>query len=83
MSNSLSIDSDSTYDSRNRSVLLAIHVPKDAQAVCVGILSKKPEQNEILIARDSTFKYKKFSVIKDEKHGNENLKVDGNMQVQK
>lgn len=67
MSASLSIDPDLAYDSKKRSVLLAIHVPKDAQAVCVGILSKKPGQDEILMARNSTFQYKNFSILKDEK----------------
>ncbi|WP_420972457.1 ADP-ribosyltransferase [Bacillus thuringiensis] len=68
MSTSMSKDPSPTYDGKGRPILLKITVPKDAHAVFIGREASNPKfqnQQEILLPRDSTFKYGNISETED------------------
>ncbi|MED2778109.1 ADP-ribosyltransferase, partial [Bacillus thuringiensis] len=75
MSTSLAKDPDKSFSGNRYNILLVVHIPKGTHAAYVANMTKYPEQLELLLQRGYTFKYDKFSVIKDEKF-QESLRVD-------
>ncbi|MGR5965258.1 ADP-ribosyltransferase [Bacillus cereus] len=80
MSTSLSQDPSREYGPERYNILLKIHIPKGTHAAYIESISRKKEQLELLIKRGYTFKYEKFSVIKDAK-GRESLMVEISLQT--
>ncbi|HDR6248283.1 TPA: ADP-ribosyltransferase [Bacillus cereus] len=80
MSTSLAKDPHKSFTGERFNILLVIHIPKGTRAAYVANMGKYPEQLELLIKRGYTFKYEKFSVIKDA-NSKESLMVEVSLQL--
>ncbi|MGN4667860.1 ADP-ribosyltransferase [Bacillus cereus group sp. MYBK234-1] len=80
-STSMSKDPDPTYDAKSRPILLKITLPAGSHAAFIGRESKFPNQQEILLPRDKTFKYGEVSETADSISGQEykSLVIDVSM----